>query len=320
MKPLYILCFALFLGACTIVTDSSSTPTSTIPDAETAVSQKPTILPTVTPKPTSPLTPTPTQTPVPLPTETNTSTPTLTPVPTPKVIEIYESPDGEWVALIIEEVDDYQAYTFRAINTETKDEWIIESFSSNGFVENRIPIYWSENGEYMYFIHNGFGDGCGPDILGYDLHRLNLHNGETVEIVSKGHWFAIAPDETKAAYILDKNLVIHDLATSEEVVIELNYDPTIEYINFLDTTWSPDSNSILVLGAEDICATGLLFEDSYYIISQIDAHSYQQKEIIEDPSLRRIFNWTEPNIVEIYAGMERARLNLETGQIELDDK
>lgn len=236
------------------------------------------------------------------------------------MLESYESPNGEWLALLEAENANSTSthYTFRVVSSDGEYGWIVEEFgyerhSLSGY-DLRIPLHWSGNGEYMYYIHHVPGDGCGPEIYGYDLYRLNLYNGETVELIPEGHWFAIAPDDKKVAYLLKGKLVIHDLATSEEVIIELDYDPAIKFINFSDLTWSPDSDALLLLGAEDVCATGLLL-DGRFFITRLDVPSYHQTIIVSDPSLRLIMNWTEPNRARIYTNDGDAWLNPNTGEI-----
>lgn len=200
-------------------------------------------------------------------------------------------------------------------------EWIVERFgyeehSLRGY-DSRIPIYWSENGKYMYYIHHGGGDGCGPYIYGYDLYRLDLQTGETGALVTEGHWFAIAPNEEHIAYILDGALVIHDIATTEEVTVELQYDPAIEYVIFSDLTWSPDSSALLIFGAENVCATGILNEQRTFII-RLDTYSYLQSIIVEgDISLWGIVAWLEPNKIQINIDRSLFWLNPETGDITL---
>ena len=324
MKYFAVFFIVFCLVSCGTIVSEEPTATRLVMVTETAVSTETKVPPTVTSIPT--LTPAPTQTPI--PTETSTPTaipdPTSTPIPTPEELTRYESPNGDWVALL-EGINPHSLdakYTFLVVNNGDDLEWIVERFEHEAHslsgVDPRIPLHWSEDGKYMYFIHHAGADGCGPYVYGYDLHRVDLENGETREIISSGSWFAISPDETQVAYIAYESVALHDLATGEEVVIELDYDPAIEYINFSEVVWSPNSNAVLVLGAEDICATGIL--DGWQFINRIDTQTYQQTTLVNDSALRGIRGWVEPNKVQIYYENGDAWLNPETGETQLTEE
>ena len=318
MKQIHLgLLFLALLALTTACTITSEPEThSAVAVVTTEPSVTPTSLPSHTPQPTA------THTPEPTSTQTGTPTHTPTPIPTPEVLDRFESPDGQWVATLkgLRIPRSYSAsYTFFVRSQDGEIEWIVESFGYDrhsliGY-DKRIPIYWSESGQYMYYIHHGSNDGCGPYIYGYALYRLDLQTGETLALVTEGHWFAVAPNEERVAYILDGALVIHDIATSEEVTLALQHDPAIEYVNFSDLTWSPDSHFLLIFGAEDVCATGMLFEHRTFII-KLDTQSYLQSVIVEgDRSLWGIVAWPEPNKVQVNIDRSLFWLDPETGEI-----
>lgn len=331
MKQIHLgLLFLALLAlttACTITSEPETHSAVTIVTTEPPITS--TALPTHTPQPVATPTPEPTSTQTGTathtPTPTPTFTPTPTPIPTPEILDCFESPDGQWVAILEGLNPNFPSasFTFRVISDDGEIEWIVESFGYDrhsliGY-DKRIPISWSENGRYMYFVHHRIGDGCGPSTFGYALYRLDLQNGETVALVEEGHWFAVAPNEARVAYILDGALVIHDIATSEEVTLTLQHNPTIEYVNFVDPTWSPDSNTLLIFGAEDVCATGMLIDGRNFII-RLDTQSYLQAVIVEDISLREIVSWTETDKVQIDTADGSGWLNPETGEITLTEE
>ncbi|MCL4263130.1 MAG: hypothetical protein KJ069_07945 [Anaerolineae bacterium] len=277
----------------------------------------------------------PTYTPTPLPTHTNTPTaiPTSTPtlIPTPEVLDSYTSPSGEWVATLEEGYffDEPDTYLFRVISTDGTVEWVVEyAAEPDGSLlgySRRIPLHWSEDGQYMYYIHDAAGDGCGPDSYGYNLYRFNLETGENIELIPEGHWFAIAPNEEKVAFILDDELVIHNLTTGEEVISPFDLSRTHQdlfpYYSYL--VWSPDSSSLLVRGAEDVCHTGML--DGRIFIIQVDPQSLIQNTIFEFSPWLEIVAWQELDKVLLSISIGNAQssnawLNPETGEITPADE
>lgn len=75
---------------------------------------------------------------------------------------------------------------------------------------------------------------------------------------------------------------------------------------FSNLTWSPDSNALLALGEENVCATGMFLDTRYFII-RIDMPSLLQKTIIDDPALREILDWQELNKVLLSVSIGNAK-------------
>lgn len=204
-------------------------------------------------------------------------------------------------------------------------EWIIEQkgYEKSSLLgyDHHIALHWSADGQWLYFIHDSIGDGCGPSFYGYDLHRINLQTGEVEMLAAAGHDFKISPDETQAAYLLEETLVILDLTTLTEKVISLKYDPAIEFINFFDTSWAADGTAVLVLGIEDICAAELFPLNGRSSLIYIDLNNHAQTIIVNDPLLRKIISWPEPNQVLIdYDYNRQAWVNLQTGELTVEEE
>lgn len=323
LAGLYLLSGAvltlLLFGACQ---PAGVTP----PPPPTQVALATTPPPTATPTTTATTSPTPTATATITPTPTITFTPT--PLPTPEILDRYESPNGEWIALFEKQVatsETYNLYTFKVAHQDGTAEWLVEQEMRDkdefmGFSSPR-PLYWSADGQWLYFIHQGFGDGCGPHVNGHDLHRINLQTGKTTEVVNSGHDFDISPDESKVAYLSGETAIIKDLTTAEKIVIPIEYDPTIENVNFSDTTWASTGDGLLVLGKEDFCATGEINLPVFVV--KIDVPTLTQTIVITDPSIRRIYSWPEPNQAFLYVQGEKTGtgiLNVETGEIRLEEE
>jgi hypothetical protein len=291
-----------------------------------------TAVPTHTPNPTATQTSASQPMPASSPTATSTSTVTATLIPTPEVLHSYTSPSGEWIATFEEGYffNEPDSFLFRVVNDRDEVEWVIEHLvpdpTDGGLMGILFPVAfdWSNDEQMMYFTYRGFGDGCGPFRDRFGLSRVDLKTGQTEELIAtrEGYWVAVAPNDEKAAYLKfgqRAELMLLDFATKEKVVVELDYDPAIEYVIFSDLTWSPDSDSLLVFGAEDVCATGMLL-DGRYFINRINTQSLLQNTIVDDATLREILDWPEPDKVLLSVSVGNAQhknvwLNPETGEI-----
>ncbi|MBK6712081.1 MAG: hypothetical protein IPG51_17370 [Chloroflexi bacterium] len=278
-----------------------------------------TIVPTNTPKPTASHTSTPKPTPTSTTTPVPTSTMTATPLPTPEVLHSYSSPSGEWTATFAEGnfFNEPDSFLFQVVNAGGEVEWVVEHIipkpGQRGLWSISFPtvLDWSNDEQTMYYTYNGVGDGCGPFREDFGLFRFDLQKGQSEELVAprEGYWMAVAPNDEKAAYLKygeNDELILFDFATQEKVVVKLGYDPEIEYILFSNLTWSPDSNALLALGEENVCATGMFLDTRYFII-RIDMPSLLQKTIIDDPALREILDWQELNKVLLSVSIGNAK-------------
>ncbi|HUM71921.1 MAG TPA: hypothetical protein PLK31_24095 [Chloroflexota bacterium] len=222
--------------------------------------------------------------------------------------------------------DEPVSYLFRVVSASGEIEWVVEHIvpderGSFG-VAYPNPVAWSGDGHFMYFTHSGFGDGCGPFVMGKDLYQLDLETGEVTEMVSKGYWFALSPDGQRIVYLSrDRGVVIQDLSTGEEIESQLDISSVYEHIDFSDLTWSPDNNALLVLGAIDLCVVPPCPTCNEYVIVLIDANTLEQRTIVEgDTSLRKIVKWSESNKVWLDVSGGYAWLNPETGEITPADE
>jgi hypothetical protein len=289
---------------------------------------KPTTIPTRTPKPTatqtSILQPTDTSTP------TKTSTPSPTPTPTTEEIGSYLSPNKEWQSLLERGFffGEAESYLFRVVSVSGESEWIVEHIVPDNRGPMGIaypnPVAWSSDGQFMYFTHSGFMDGCGPFVMGNDLYQLDLETGQVTEIVPKtgGYWFALSQSGQKIAYLsFERGVVIRDLLTGQEIESQLGLSSIYEHISYSDLTWSPDDKTLLILGVIDLCVVPPCPTCNDYVIMRIDAESLEQKIIVEnDTSLRRILNWTEPDKVWLGVSDGNVWLNPETGEMTKADE
>jgi hypothetical protein len=323
MKKYIFIIFALtsiILSACVSSKDSGADP---IPKATPYQTMTSTLVPSSTPLSA---TSTATQTPSPIPSETPSATYTpvikITPTPSTKVLDSMESPNGEWTTILEKGTffDIDNSYVFRAIDTNGEVVWLIEHIvSEDAFVMLPNPFYWTNDGQYLYFLYHGFCDGCMPCGNGFYLHRLNLDTGQVEDLIQEsGTWYSMSPDERRVAYIsVERGIVIKNLLTGEEIESQFDLSSEYEHIDFSDLTWSPDENSLLALGVIDLCWVPPSPESNDYVIVQLDTHTLEQETIVEpNVTLQRILSWPEMNKALISTNTGDRWLNLETGEIE----
>ncbi|MBA4385487.1 MAG: hypothetical protein C0410_12185 [Anaerolinea sp.] len=107
-----------------------------------------------------------------------------------------------------------------------------------------IPIQWTKNEEYLYFVSHVHADGGGICFYGMGdlgLFRINLNNRNIKTILplttkANFYYLSFSPDGRWLAYGIDK-LFILDLQTGKRIEINVESD-------FGNLTWSPDSSKL----------------------------------------------------------------------------
>jgi hypothetical protein len=282
-------CFAIICIACWSLSSCVSVaprlaPTPTHTTAVTVIAT-PTLLPAVT------STASPTLTPMPSP----TLIPTLTPVPTPEVIVAieapYTSPSGRWSAIVMEGFfdGDQRSAILKVVSDDGDIAWIAETITTTDIwdqFEWAIPFAWSQSEGYLYFTHHVRGDGCSPPMNGSDLYRLDLRNGEVVELVPRiGRWLALSPDESTLAYLSferERGLVIRDLASGSERSTQLFIEEPDAAEGIVFTShllWSPDGQTLVLTADIDTCQHPDLLSTS---IVRIDVDTLAQTTLVQE--------------------------------------
>ena len=215
------------------------------------------------------------------------------------------SPDGKWMANGSGEFlpgGQYQAM-LRVTNNETGREWMAEKYTEDGGTTMLItpqPLHWSRDGQFLYFTHQSFSDGCVADIVngpfrGTDLWRLNLQSGEVIQLAPRvGYWLSLSPDETMLAFLSDDNrLAIRNLNSGQErsVTFIVDADYPGERIRKAGLLWAPDGGALVFTAVMGVCQ-----EDMRTFVVLVHGETLSQTILIREE--RRGFTtmeWPEPN-------------------------
>jgi len=197
-----------------------------------------------------PATSAPTQEPTRSPRPTASASPLPTPtraefVPEPDFFE--RSPDGQWVA---NSFGYYPPIQLQVARADGSVAWEVES-DGDGWSEVILrPAHWSMDGRYLYFTLAPFVDGFLLYMDGSGLQRLDLENGQVMEVLAgegELQCFSFSPDSTQLAYVRSEvdseRLIVRDLATEEELQWKLAAVP----VQAGNITWSPDSTGLVLL-------------------------------------------------------------------------
>jgi len=290
MKMKWFVWMTLFLSL------AGCAPTAVSPETEPA--SRPTVIATAVAQPTEPPTQEPTAVPTAPPTRTPLPTPTPVPSPTPQIDASMISPDEKWLATVERGFFDSEEMqvVLRITNLVDGSDFFAEKSPAVDpfYAVSPLPKYWSSDSQYLYFTHRSFGDGCGPIFDGNGLFRVDVVTGETEELSSGGSWFSFLPDETRVAYLSGSTIFIRDLISGSEQKAILDITNEYEEVFLSDLVWSPDGLSIAVQAGINICLDLL---NSQHAIVLVDVETLSQTIILEDPTIRRINGWPEPNIL-----------------------
>lgn len=160
---------------------------------------------------------------------------------------IQTSPNGEIVLLTNDNV----------INLFEMDSSKIGSYSfyeiygyqinyREGYV---FPVYWSNDGKYLYISANPGGDGGPEPYFHYRsaLVRVNLENGTWKDTGISGS-FEISPNDKYIIYSSNKSQVrVRNLSTGQEQI----YSPPNHFLYFGGYVWSPDNKKVVFTGTPE---------------------------------------------------------------------
>lgn len=237
------------------------------------------------------------------------------------------SPDGRWqaevtVALPIIDgrtVSDRYYQQLRVTRTDGSIEWTpIERWSNYGLGYTvPQPLYWSEDGQYLYFTNRPVVDGCGVFINASDLVRLDLSSGNLVEIVPPvASSLAISPDGAYVAYFGQGEdrlrLTLRELATGVERWVIVN--GTAANVSAGNIVWAPDGSELLLTLAYDACQP----ETWTHSTLLLDVASLRYETLIEQDARRFVVEqWLNAQDALLRGSAEERpwRLNTVTGNL-----
>ena len=329
LRPFVVLVFLLL----NMVLLAACASNVTTPIAQVVATDRPTRMPSQTATNT-PLPPTatlaehtvvPTTPPGPTHTPTSTQTPTLTPTPTHTIHKTFISPDEKWIATVEkqfiewsegEEVEDVY---LRVRNVEEGFEWIVELYRVRGWTASLPwPLFWSPDGQSLYFTHTVFSDGCFSSGPYSDFLRFDLYTGETLEIIPRGvaSDYILSPDGIKVAIILKDGAVrIFEFASGNMGDVSFPFLREFNDVN-LNIVWSPDSRMIMAQASFDACYLIPLTSSSIY---RVNVETLEQTLLLdsgETPTFwYSLIGWPEANLVLLVNNGEKSYMNPWTGAI-----
>jgi hypothetical protein len=319
-KSIYIL-LCIFLSACAGTATTPAAPTALRPfdSATPEMTGTPTVTMTATLEPSS--TPTP-----PAPTEVlqQDLTEQAYDAQATKIAEfpvnckdfsiniLAPSPisaDGNWLAISC----DYKHEQTLEIVKQNGKRWVLQfkDFLAKEFITTDgipmgglYPTYWSRDGGYLYFTSYINYDGGGTCFYGYGdngLFRIDLNTGTVSTVLPTttshiGYLFAFSPTGRRLAYKGDRDPVILDLQTGDEIKIN------IENQEAGNLTWSPDGLEL----AYSTCKKkqdGDLYSVDKSAIKVFSIKANTSRTIIEtEKNMLIITSWDANNIMKIIQG------------------
>lgn len=142
------------------------------------------------------------------------------------------SPNGNWIAIGCMGIDEKASSYLRVVNIEKKKDWKISygDYTKYEYLDRRgtfYPLHWSKDGKFLFVTAPSLGSGCcwiGWDVI---LVRLDLDNGDQIEIanyegvIPGGLSFSVSPSDRYVLFTPGSDLKILDLTTWEEKTIPI---------------------------------------------------------------------------------------------------
>jgi hypothetical protein len=104
----------------------------------------------------------------------------------------------------------------------------VAEWRNDGLGAHWLAVFrWSVDGRYLYYTNTGSADGCSRFVNGTDLYRLDVSNGEVIEILPEGKTLnlSLSSDESMLAFASSDGqsevLAVQDLATGTERSVRL---------------------------------------------------------------------------------------------------
>lgn len=257
-------------------------------------------------------------------------TPTAT-IPTSELLEMLEavrepedvwtatSPDGQWVATVINQICAEigpEGYIYKQIKfsrTDSSTEWVmIEELSHCGVGYGYYaPIGWSPNSRYFYYASVAVPDGCGFVEGGDPVLQVDVINQRESAVATAIDW-TISPDQKVLALTSGNELILWDMELGETARITINTTPG----NAELVVWRPDGSALMVTTAETVhCELPLSSS-----IVRIDLPGLEQTPlIVADARLFFAAEWLDTGMVVLrtynYGNQLAWLLDPQTGEL-----
>lgn len=236
--------------------------------------------------------------------------------------ETSESPDGRWRAETVVSAATAGSLHVRFVVTNSvgTDEWVVvdeERVEGLGFPSPTV-LHWLPEEQALFYTEEASPDGCSAAPYHTGLYRLDLTDGQVMDVANIEGYLAVSPDGGRVAYqpggpmmdalSADWKLVVRDLQSGEEQVVPLRLDEEVEIVNFV---WAPDGASLLLVTATGECL------EQVQSISLLNPQTGALTPVLEgrnEPFYA--VEWSDLTLVLLEAGDgTRVHLNVETGEI-----
>jgi hypothetical protein len=244
----------------------------------------------------------PTNTPPPRPTATMIAVTTSTPDPGALTLDwTTTSPDGQWTATSVNaRLNTGQDYyvRLRVEGAAGAEVWTaVEEWRPFGMGYTLPgPVQWSADGQRFYFTNVPHPDGCLMFVNGGDLHMLDLNTGQVTALMpEQALWIALAPDETRLAYIGygERGLILRDLATGQEQSVAVEKPTDLAGLGAM--LWSPAGTALVLTAAHEQCAPG-----AAHSIFHVDIATGAVRTLVDgDPRGLTTVAWPEVERVQL---------------------
>jgi Tol biopolymer transport system component len=220
-------------------------------------------------------------------------------------VEQTTSPDGRWQADAAQSesvliIDRYKYFVSLTVTDGTTTWTPVAEWRNDGLGAHWLAVFrWSVDGRYLYYTNTGSADGCSRFVNGTDLYRLDVSNGEVIEILPEGKTLnlSLSPDESMLAYASydgqSEVLAVQDLATGTERSVRL-FEPNSN-TQMSEIFWSGDGKTAVLTLIHGACSPRQTSS-----IVRINIEDMTTTTLItDDERFFRILDWPNPDQAEI---------------------
>lgn len=211
------------------------------------------------------------------------------------ILGIAPSPNQKWLALLLDRTS--ALVELAVMRADGNQIWTVAQ--SYPYDAGFAPLRWSPDDRYLYFTLIPSIDGsCQTwQTYGTNVQRLDVETGRVTELMRGDlRAMSISPNTKWLVHLEGKDLILLDLTTGVEgrVIIEAldayteNDRVAVDYL-----TWSPDSQSIMLMVEVNSC-----YENELYSLVRVDRQTLSQTIVIQGTTQKyEILDWTDDGMV-----------------------
>jgi WD40 repeat protein len=198
-------------------------------------------------------------------------------------------------------IDRYKYFVSLTVTDGTTTWTPVAEWRNDGLGAHWLAVFrWSVDGRYLYYTNTGSADGCSRFVNGTDLYRLDVSNGEVIEILPEGKTLnlSLSSDESMLAYASydgqSEVLAVQDLATGTERSVRL-FEPNSN-TQMSEIFWSGDGKTAVLTLIHGACSPRQTSS-----IVRINIEDMTTTTLItDDERFFRILDWPNPDQAEIH--------------------